>query len=162
MPYLQFCDYMKRALTDATVYKHAYGKTFTVALRQIGPKTHFNIEKSKAGGKKSYGYVMIAKYRGGGGDAGAVQLISAKVSSRILEPHFEVPPAEMRKLNKSDKAQASALVSEGGKRVQAFMATTQTYQVTLLERPDDFFRDPSSSLDGNKAIVCLLSVQPSS
>jgi len=59
--------------------------------------------------------------------------ISIRVSSEILEPHFSLPPSDMRALSKKDKASANGLVREGGKSVQQDLQKRWLYEVSVFD-----------------------------
>jgi hypothetical protein len=110
---------------------------------------------------------MIAKYRGA--DENSCndpdnsctngRGVTCKVGSSILEPHFAISPGEMRKLNKHDRCQADVLVREGGRLVQAAMIKLESYEVSLLGTPEEFFLIGKESaqriLDGNDPILLM-------
>jgi hypothetical protein len=64
----------------------------------------------------------------------------------------------MRKLNKEDRSKAETLVKEGGQRL--YQATLQpcSYELSLLQPPDEFFKAGPTSfpVDGNSPLICLL------
>lgn len=64
----------------------------------------------------------------------------------------------MRKLNKEDRSKAEALVKEGGQRLYQTTLQPSCYKLTLIQPPEEFFKDATASvpLDGNSPILCLL------
>ena len=104
---------------------------------------------------QQYEYVMDARFRGA---SDADDPITCRVASAIIEPFFPVSPAEMRKLNKSDRTRSDALVGEGGRALRRCTLQLNCYELTLEHAPDDFFvaaEGSTTSLDGAKPILCL-------
>jgi len=108
---------------------------------------------------QQYEYVMDARFRGA---SDADDPITCRVASAIIEPFFSVSPAEMRKLNKSDRTRSDALVGEGGRALRRCTLQLHCYELTLEHSPEDFFAAAESSamtattsLNGSKPILCL-------
>lgn len=97
---------------------------------------------------------MTAKFKGTGE---LDQPITFKVDSTIVEPYFQLSPADMRQLNKDDKERAKTLVRDGGKQLHIDLHQTRLYQVSLLLTPEEFFleRNTPVELDGQTPLMLL-------
>jgi hypothetical protein len=183
--FAQLYEQLTRAQQDRSLYQQMYGQVYRVQLQQYGPKEYFNIDKCKKRSKQDdrkvreftwfafsvfdfflthfgplhcsycsshqYEYVMGAKFHGGSGTT----VLSCRVDSTILEPHFKLPPTEMRNLNKTDKDMANNLVREGGRAVQVLTQSIAPYEVSLLLSPDEFFAQPTALDNGKNPVLVL-------
>ena len=95
---------------------------------------------------------MTAKFKGPG-DLDTP--ITFKVDSTIVEPYFQLSPADMRQLRKDDKERANVLVRDGGKLVHVDLHQLRLYQVTLLLSPEEFFQSAPATLDGPTPLLLL-------
>lgn len=182
LAYNQLLEILNLAIRDPAAYQQACGLTWKVQLQQVGAKEHFNIEKRKNRPKgddrkvsqcitaqsfahfvatffhslclcHQYEYVMTAKFKGPGD---LDKPITFKVDTSIVEPYFELSPADMRQLRKDDKDRANTLVREGGKGLYVELHQLKLYQVCLLHSPEEFFREQRSpTLDGPNPLMLL-------
>jgi hypothetical protein len=76
---------------------------------------------------------MDARFRGDSDNVYGVEdiptTITCRVASSIMEPYFELAPAEMRKLNRSDRTRADHLVLEGGRDLRQELLRLHEYEV---------------------------------
>lgn len=97
---------------------------------------------------------MTAKFKGRG------ELdtpITFKVDSAIVEPYFQLCPADMRRLHKDDKDRANILVRDGGKMLHVELHQLKLYQVSLLYSHEEFLKEQSTAvtLDGKTPLMLL-------
>lgn len=86
-------------------------------------------------------------------------LITCRLESEILDPFFEKPATEIRKLNKENRPLVERLISDGGNRVQEALYQQNLFEVRLYRSTDEFFADDTDALrtvDGDKPILMLL------
>ena len=114
-------------------------------------------------GSQHYEYVMDARFCGDSdsvpGVADIPTTITCRVASSIMEPYFELAPAEMRKLNRSDRTRADHLVLEGGRDLRQELLRLHEYEVALEQMPNEFFSAAATTanqLNGLAPILRLL------
>ena len=106
---------------------------------------------------------MDARFRGNSDNVAGVEeihnTITCRMASSVMEPYFELSPAEMRKLNRSDRARADHLVLEGGRVLRQESLRLHVYEVALEHMPDEFFSTATTTatqLNGQHPILRLL------
>ena len=62
---------------------------------------------------------------------------------------------ELRKLRKTQGAEAQRICKEGGQRILSSIGVPKVYRVTLADLPDDFWQQTERSLDGKHPILYL-------
>mmetsp|Transcript_13621 Transcript_13621/g.21272 ORF Transcript_13621/g.21272 Transcript_13621/m.21272 type:complete len:121 (+) Transcript_13621:1349-1711(+) len=87
--------------------------------------------------------------------------ITCKIhSANILEPHFGLPPSEMRRLNREEREKSQKLVDAGGRKVKEYLTTITSWQMMLWHTTAEFFQnsDPTTipELDGKEPILLVL------
>lgn len=85
--------------------------------------------------------------------------ITCRMASSVMEPYFELSPAEMRKLNRSDRTRADQLVLEGGRALRQESIRLHVYEVALEQTPEEFISAGTTiatQINGLQPILRLL------
>jgi hypothetical protein len=164
--FVELVDLVQRITCDRTLYAQYQEKVFVVPSKMKGIPLHFNIEKKKKrqklGSEKSkksvnrvdkYEYVMAVHFSGPGSD----RLITVAVADDLLRPHFQISPAEMRKLSRENRDASDRISQEGGMSVMAALSKLAPWQLTLNWTSDEYFdQQQGIKLDGEIPLLRVL------
>ncbi|OEU16671.1 hypothetical protein FRACYDRAFT_239266 [Fragilariopsis cylindrus CCMP1102] len=156
MPFATLYQLLLQLVDDREMYESQRNMIFrikTTALANQG-SLYFNVVKSKKNGNKSkkkekkYEFFLSASFKSadttdGTGNNDAL-LLSCRIHPSLLDPHFSLPPHELRALSRTNTDESDRITTEGGQKVQKAYFSPRFWRATLNLTTDEFFGEGSS------------------
>ena len=155
MPFATLYQLLLQLVDDREMYESQRNMIFrikTTALANQG-SLYFNVVKSKKNGNKSkkkekkYEFFLSASFKSadttdGTGNNDAL-LLSCRIHPSLLDPHFSLPPHELRALSRTNTDESGIITTEGGQKVQKAYYSPRFWRATLNLTTDELFGEGS-------------------
>jgi hypothetical protein len=156
MPFATLYQLLLQLVDDREMYESQRNMIFRVKVTALATRHYLNIVKSKKNGNKSkkkekkYEFFLSASFKSAdttndtGNNSNDSLLLSCRIHTSLLDPHFELPPHELRALNRTNRGESERITNEGGQKFQKAYFPPRFWRATLNLTTDELFGEGSS------------------
>jgi hypothetical protein len=156
MPFDTLYQLLQQLIDDKEMYESQRNMIFRIKVTALANQHsyYFNIFKSKKNGNKSkkkekkYEFFLSASFKSADTTDGTCNndalLLSCRIHPSVLDPHFSLPPHELRALSRTNSVESGRITTEGGQKVQKAYFSPRFWRATLNLTTDELFGEGSS------------------